>query len=135
MPLLQAFSSLLGYIVAVKVFMRLFRPAITPTEVSRVIAKILGIRHAPTRNATPVFDPTCGSESLLLKVGDEATAKVPLDVTSISRTGKVRQCFSSGIAEPVFTGGTAFSNAIDVIRRAKNVHEAITSHYQRRHCG
>jgi len=50
----------------------------TPAEVSRVIAKILGIRHARTSNATTVYDPTCGSGSLLLKVGDEATAKVTL---------------------------------------------------------
>ncbi len=44
----------------------------TPAEVSRVIAQILGIRHATTRNDTTVNDPTCGSGSLLLKVGDEA---------------------------------------------------------------
>ncbi|MCC7179918.1 MAG: type I restriction-modification system subunit M [Acidobacteria bacterium] len=44
----------------------------TPAEVSRVIAQLLGIRHAnPTANTT-VYDPTCGSGSLLLKVGDEA---------------------------------------------------------------
>ncbi|MEW6156375.1 MAG: type I restriction-modification system subunit M [Verrucomicrobiota bacterium] len=44
----------------------------TPAEVSRVIAQILGIRHAKTSNDTTVYDPTCGSGSLLLKVGDEA---------------------------------------------------------------
>lgn len=44
----------------------------TPAEVSRVIARILGIREAETTNATTVYDPTCGSGSLLLKVGDEA---------------------------------------------------------------
>jgi type I restriction enzyme M protein len=44
----------------------------TPAEVSRVIAQILGIRHAKTSNATAVYDPTCGSGSLLLKIGDEA---------------------------------------------------------------
>ena len=45
----------------------------TPAEVSRVIAQILGIRHAKTSNDTTVYDPTCGSGSLLLKVGDEAS--------------------------------------------------------------
>jgi len=45
----------------------------TPAEVSRVIAQVLGIRHAPTSNDTTVYDPTCGSGSLLLKVGVEAT--------------------------------------------------------------
>jgi type I restriction enzyme M protein len=44
----------------------------TPAEVSRVIAKVIGIRQAKTTNDTTVYDPTCGSGSLLLKVGDEA---------------------------------------------------------------
>src|SRR5215467_7251550 len=44
----------------------------TPAEVSRVIAQILGIRRAKVTNDTTVYDPTCGSGSLLLKVGDEA---------------------------------------------------------------
>jgi type I restriction enzyme M protein len=44
----------------------------TPAEVSRIIAQILGIRHAKTSNDTTVYDPTCGSGSLLLKIGDEA---------------------------------------------------------------
>ena len=50
----------------------------TPAEVSRVIAEILGIHSAKTTNDTTVYDPTCGSGSLLLKVGDEATANVTL---------------------------------------------------------
>src|SRR5580700_3690574 len=41
----------------------------TPAEVSRVIANILGIHDAETTSATTVYDPTCGSGSLLLKVG------------------------------------------------------------------
>jgi type I restriction enzyme M protein len=44
----------------------------TPAEVSRVIAQILGIRRAKATNDTTVYDPTCGSGSLLLKIGDEA---------------------------------------------------------------
>ena len=44
----------------------------TPSEVSRVIAQILGIRQAKTSNDTTVYDPTCGSGSLLLKIGEEA---------------------------------------------------------------
>lgn len=55
----------------------------TPAEVSRVIAQVLGIRNAATTNKTTVYDPTCGSGSLLLKIGDEArhggkTVKVTL---------------------------------------------------------
>ena len=44
----------------------------TPAEVSRIMAQIIGIRDAKTTAATTVYDPTCGSGSLLLKVGDEA---------------------------------------------------------------
>ena len=47
----------------------------TPAEVSRVIAQILGIRQAKTTSVTTVYDPTCGSGSLLLKVADEARAR------------------------------------------------------------
>ena len=50
----------------------------TPAEVSRVMAQLLGIRRARTSNNTTAYDPTCGSGSLLLKVGDEATAKITL---------------------------------------------------------
>ena len=44
----------------------------TPAEVSRIIAQIIGIHDAETTSATTVYDPTCGSGSLLLKVADEA---------------------------------------------------------------
>src|SRR5580704_373323 len=50
----------------------------TPAEVSSIIAQIFGIRDAKTTSNTTVYDPTCGSGSLLLKVGDEAKAKVTL---------------------------------------------------------
>jgi type I restriction enzyme M protein len=51
----------------------------TPAEVSRVIAQIIGIHDAETTSATTVYDPTCGSGSLLLKVGDEAGKIITLD--------------------------------------------------------
>ena len=43
----------------------------TPSEVSRVLAKVIGI-HAGTPQDATVYDPTCGSGSLLLKASDEA---------------------------------------------------------------
>ncbi len=43
----------------------------TPAEVSRVLAKVVGIGRATKQDQT-VYDPTCGSGSLLLKVADEA---------------------------------------------------------------
>ena len=45
----------------------------TPSEVSRVLAKVLGITEP--KNSTTFYDPTCGSGSLLLKVIDEADGK------------------------------------------------------------
>ncbi len=50
----------------------------TPAEVSRIIAQIIGIRGAEISSSTTVYDPTCGSGSLLLKVGDEAGMTVTL---------------------------------------------------------
>lgn len=50
----------------------------TPAEVSRIIAQIIGIREAKTSANTTVYDPTCGSGSLLLKVADEARTQVTL---------------------------------------------------------
>lgn len=49
----------------------------TPAEVSRVIAKTIGIAHT-TNNTPTVYDPTCGSGSLLLKVADETDKNVRL---------------------------------------------------------
>jgi type I restriction enzyme M protein len=43
----------------------------TPAEVSRILAKVVGITSATPQDAT-VYDPTCGSGSLLLKASDEA---------------------------------------------------------------
>jgi type I restriction enzyme M protein len=50
----------------------------TPAEVSRIMAQLLGIASAKTSAKTTVYDPTCGSGSLLLKVGDAATSKITL---------------------------------------------------------
>jgi type I restriction enzyme M protein len=49
----------------------------TPAEVSRVIAKVIGAENA-TDTTQSVYDPTCGSGSLLLKVAAEAK---PVDIT------------------------------------------------------
>jgi type I restriction enzyme M protein len=63
----------------------------TPAEVSRVIAQILGIRDAKTSASTTVYDPTCGSGSLLLKVADEAKTKVTI-------YGQDKDATTSGLA-------------------------------------
>lgn len=43
----------------------------TPAEVSKILAKVVGVNQDTSQDST-VYDPTCGSGSLLLKVADEA---------------------------------------------------------------
>ncbi|HFY0602180.1 TPA: type I restriction-modification system subunit M [Legionella pneumophila] len=63
----------------------------TPAEVSRIMAKVIGIDQADTTASTTVYDPTCGSGSLLLKVADQAK-------TSISLYGQEKDAATSGLA-------------------------------------
>ncbi|MGQ0801636.1 MAG: N-6 DNA methylase [Pseudomarimonas sp.] len=63
----------------------------TPAEVSRIMAQIIGIRQASTSANTSVYDPTCGSGSLLLKVGEEAGTPVTL-------YGQEKDVATSGLA-------------------------------------
>ena len=51
----------------------------TPAEVSRIIAKVIGISPENTVAATTAYDPTCGSGSLLLKVAAEAGKHITLE--------------------------------------------------------
>jgi len=51
----------------------------TPSEVSRVIAQVIGISPANTKAATTAYDPTCGSGSLLLKVAAQAGKHITLE--------------------------------------------------------
>jgi len=50
----------------------------TPAEVSRTIAKIIDIHEENVNSQTTVYDPTCGSGSLLLRVANEVNNKVSL---------------------------------------------------------
>jgi len=63
----------------------------TPAEVSRVMAQVLGIAKAKTSHNTTVYDPTCGSGSLLLKVAEAAR-------TPISVYGQEKEEATSGLA-------------------------------------
>ncbi len=49
----------------------------TPAEVSRVMAKVIGIEKAISQDQT-IYDPTCGSGSLLLKAADETERDVTI---------------------------------------------------------
>ena len=49
----------------------------TPAEVSRIMAKVIGIGPDTTQEQT-IYDPTCGSGSLLLKAADEAPNEITI---------------------------------------------------------
>ncbi len=63
----------------------------TPAEVSRIMADIIGIGRAKTSTSTTVYDPTCGSGSLLLKVADAAP-------TAVTLYGQEKDSATSGLA-------------------------------------
>src|SRR5206468_4324593 len=63
----------------------------TPAEVSRVMAQLLGIRTAKTTASTTVYDPTCGSGSLVLKLADEAA-------TPVTIYGQEKDAVTAGLA-------------------------------------
>ncbi|MBF0159845.1 MAG: type I restriction-modification system subunit M [Magnetococcales bacterium] len=51
----------------------------TPAEVSRIMAMVIDLGKA-TRSDQTIYDPTCGSGSLLLKAHDEARSRTGLDL-------------------------------------------------------
>jgi type I restriction enzyme M protein len=63
----------------------------TPAEVSRTMAKIIGIDRFNTNDNITVYDPTCGSGSLLLKLAGESESKVNL-------YGQEKEATTSGLA-------------------------------------
>jgi hypothetical protein len=63
----------------------------TPAEVSRVIARVIGISPENTKASTTAYDPTCGSGSLLLKVAAEAGKHITLE-------GQERDVTTAGLA-------------------------------------
>lgn len=51
----------------------------TPSEVSRIIANVIGISPENAKASTTAYDPTCGSGSLLLKVAAQAGKRITLE--------------------------------------------------------
>jgi type I restriction enzyme M protein len=90
----------------------------TPAEVSLVMAKVIGVNKETPQDQT-VYDPTCGSGSLLLKVADEAPRGISIygqekDVatTALARmnmilhdypTAEITTGGSSTLSNPAFT--------------------------------
>ncbi len=93
----------------------------TPSEVSRVIAQVIGIAPGNTVAATTAYDPTCGSGSLLLKVAAQAGKHITLegqekDVTTagLARMNMILHDFPTAniqagntLASPKFKDGNA----------------------------
>src|SRR6266513_318893 len=44
----------------------------TPAEVSRIMSQVIGLDQAAAMDQPTVYDPTCGSASLLIKAADQA---------------------------------------------------------------
>ncbi len=52
---------------------------LTPSEVSMILAKVIGISPKNSKASTTAHDPTCGSGSLLLKVAAQAGKSITLE--------------------------------------------------------
>lgn len=63
----------------------------TPAEVSRTMAAIIGINELDTNSDITVYDPTCGSGSLLLRVAAVANKTVTLH-------GQEKEATTAGLA-------------------------------------
>jgi type I restriction enzyme M protein len=66
----------------------------TPSEVSRILAKVIKVSDAKNAKQT-IYDPTCGSGSLLLKAADES----PI---SLSIYGQEKETSTAGLAKMNF---------------------------------
>ncbi|HPQ95227.1 MAG: type I restriction-modification system subunit M [Thiothrix sp.] len=93
----------------------------TPAEVSRVVARIIGIHAAETTGSTTVYDPTCGSGSLLLKVADQAQ-------TAISLFGQEKDAATSALAR---MNMILHNNATAVVRQGNTLANPLFIDYNR----
>jgi type I restriction enzyme M protein len=78
----------------------------TPAEVSRVIAQILGIRHARTTSATTVYDPTCGLARMNMILHNNPTALIVQGNTLADpkfKDGDTLKTFDYVVANPPFS--------------------------------
>jgi type I restriction enzyme M protein len=101
----------------------------TPSEVSRIIAKVIGIGPHNTKGSTRAYDPTCGSGSLLLKVAAEAGKHITLegqekDVTTagLARMNMILHDFPTAnilsgntLSDPKFKDGEATLRTYDYV--------------------
>lgn len=85
----------------------------TPSEVSRVLAKVIGIDTSKVTKATTAYDPTCGSGSLLLKVAAEAGQDITLEgqEKDVMTAGLARMnMLLHGVSDAVIETGNTLAN-------------------------
>jgi type I restriction enzyme M protein len=101
----------------------------TPAEVSRILAQILEIDKAQTSADTTVYDPTCGSGSLLLKVADQASTEVSLfgqekdgSTTGLARMNMILHSYDTAeihngntLADPAFKNDQGYVETWDYV--------------------
>jgi type I restriction enzyme M protein len=102
----------------------------TPAEVSRILAKVIGVEKADSPSLT-AYDPTAGSGSLILKVADEApvditiygqemdvatTALAKMNMVLHNRPEAVHDIMRGNtLADPKFTDGTGSLKRFDYV--------------------
>ena len=85
----------------------------TPSEVSRVIARVIGINPQKVTKSTTAYDPTCGSGSLLLKVAAEAGRDITLEgqEKDVMTVGLARMnMLLHGVSDAVMAAGNTLAN-------------------------
>ena len=84
----------------------------TPAEVSRILAKVVGVSNCTNRNAT-IYDPACGSGSLLIRAANEASFDLAVygqeKVVSTAGLAKMNLVLHNKASGEIFADST-FSN-------------------------
>ncbi len=96
----------------------------TPAEVSRVLAKVIGIKKVAKEKQT-VYDPTCGSGSLLLKVAEETEVKVNLygqeKETSNAALARMNMILHNNPEAVIEKGQSTMSNPLHIEKTTGNL--------------
>jgi len=96
----------------------------TPSEVSRVMAKVIGISKHKGGNPT-IYDPTCGSGSLLLKAADETELSVSIygqekDVATAA-LAKMNMILHNNPTAEIHKGQSTLSNPLFTDNKTKQL--------------
>lgn len=84
----------------------------TPSEVSRIMAKVIGINKSKSQKET-LYDPTCGSGSLLLKAASEAPYGITIygqENDNATRGLAVMNMWLHGVLDATIEQGNTLAN-------------------------